>query len=582
MHNHPVSEYALRYGQPDKNVKFVYRNLFNNGLGPTAALQSFKNHIYLQSPDQKTYLLNISDRKTCPDLQWVYYYFKGHSRCAEQPEMKKNLRTFIQKYNDKQKQTVCLLKNLTNDDFVASIATPFMLRVCEMNTAGELVLIDSTGIIDRFGLYVFPILTISTAGRLPIGLVITTKRKEFLIREGFNLYVSMLNEKSFGGRGKEGPSIVMTDATGTEITALKSVFPNAKMLLCVFHVLQTVFRWILKANEISESREKWQAIYSDVKRMVYSTDKKEIEDIHERLQKSLKGFPSLSRYITRLYEGREHWAISYQIGNQTVRYIRDNICPEIVANDLSQFFEYLLAPYEKQYIIKIMNIVMEKDVNEDMKYLLDSEKYEMMPYSDDTVTAHNKENNIYYVIYNDIGYCTCYTGVTGRYCKHQRLWAEKSKTFSPNTEFANTTEQKVELFYVATGCVDVPKGLVKNQNSNKCSVAAHVSVEEMSESGVPVKNNKLTELYLDSIAEVEKKAMESVIVEDDATIEEVQREFMCAMEALRNIVDTDESFYQDAMQSMSEEIEKLQMSSKDKLITALQNFNKNGIAFPEM
>ena len=59
----------------------------------------------------------------------------------------------------------------------------------------------------------------------------------------------VLSDKAFYKRGKDkGPVIFMTDDADAEINALKTVWPESKLLLCVWHVLNAVWRWLWQGN----------------------------------------------------------------------------------------------------------------------------------------------------------------------------------------------------------------------------------------------------------------------------------------------------------------------------------------------
>ena len=49
---------------------------------------------------------------------------------------------------------------------------------------------------------------------------------------------------SFAGRGSRGPQAFMTDDSDSERRALGRVWPDARCLLCVFHLLRAVWRWL--------------------------------------------------------------------------------------------------------------------------------------------------------------------------------------------------------------------------------------------------------------------------------------------------------------------------------------------------
>ena len=54
-------------------------------------------------------------------------------------------------------------------------------------------------------------------------------------KKALKLLLEVLPENAFYGK-KEEPEIVMTDDSSTEREALSKVWPNARLLLCIFHI----------------------------------------------------------------------------------------------------------------------------------------------------------------------------------------------------------------------------------------------------------------------------------------------------------------------------------------------------------
>lgn len=66
------------------------------------------------------------------------------------------------------------------------------------------------------------------------------------------MYQSILPEDAFFGRGPQGPMAVITDNCDELRDALRAVWPNSKLFLCVFHILQQVNRpYSLNLIEVS-------------------------------------------------------------------------------------------------------------------------------------------------------------------------------------------------------------------------------------------------------------------------------------------------------------------------------------------
>ena len=79
-------------------------------------------------------------------------------------------------------------------------------------------------------------------GGLPLGLVVTSDEKTSTLIEAFQAYKEMLEgvECSFFGRDSRGPQFIMTDNCEELRDALAHTWPDATLLLCVFHILQQV------------------------------------------------------------------------------------------------------------------------------------------------------------------------------------------------------------------------------------------------------------------------------------------------------------------------------------------------------
>lgn len=60
---------------------------------------------------------------------------------------------------------------------------------------------------------------------------------------GFCLVKNCLGPDAFFGKG--APDCFMTDNCDAERNALRSTWPTARSFLCIFHVLQQVWRWLL-------------------------------------------------------------------------------------------------------------------------------------------------------------------------------------------------------------------------------------------------------------------------------------------------------------------------------------------------
>ena len=80
---------------------------------------------------------------------------------------------------------------------------------------------------------------------LPLGIIITSDETEDTLQQAFEMYCNVLPENAFYGRGVvEGPEVVMTDNCSELRQVIRERWNKATLLLCIFHILQQIWRWI--------------------------------------------------------------------------------------------------------------------------------------------------------------------------------------------------------------------------------------------------------------------------------------------------------------------------------------------------
>ena len=90
-------------------------------------------------------------------------------------------------------------------------------------------------------------------------------------------------EGAFHGNGRrKGPTIILTDDRKSERQALHATWPEAILLLCCFHYLQSWWTWLWdKKNGIDKSHK--LPIMNSVRKMVYSQSETELERYYAKL-----------------------------------------------------------------------------------------------------------------------------------------------------------------------------------------------------------------------------------------------------------------------------------------------------------
>ena len=135
---------------------------------------------------------------------------------------------FLQRYNNEVKQEKPL---------IISICTPMMSHVHKFWQAGEMAFMDSSGSLDRHNNPVYFMCT-HPSGALPLAVRITSSQSESTLNSCLQNVVSVL---------PSGPSIFLTDDDNAQRNALHAHWCSS-ILLCIFHFLQAVWRWLLDST----------------------------------------------------------------------------------------------------------------------------------------------------------------------------------------------------------------------------------------------------------------------------------------------------------------------------------------------
>ena len=193
-----------------------------------------------------------------------------------------------------------------------------------MPQSKDLAFIDSSSNMEEYNLRVFLIVTHSACGALPLAIFVTSDEKEQTLKDALKLLKSCLPDYAF--YGAQFPKVVMTDNCYELRSSLSEVWPGAVSLLCIFHVLQQVWRWLHeKKNAISmEDRPKLLLAF---KKILYAECEEDMQnDFDDLVGDTASNYPGFVKYITDVFEECEAWAMCYRVelplrGNNT-----NNLC----------------------------------------------------------------------------------------------------------------------------------------------------------------------------------------------------------------------------------------------------------------
>ena len=264
----------------------------------------------------------------CPCIFRLYYkIFKQAYGAPSGDNMLADLRAWIEQYNIDHGRVCAQMERTLDGQLVVAICTPLMQRVhTRVQQSGELIFVDSSGNCDRQNHSLFLIMTHSAAGGLPLGVMITTSESQTTLSTGMTLLKQLLPPDSFFGR-EDGPQAVMTDDCSALRQALQSVFPGASLILCTFHVLQEMWRWLWNSHNQIRKEDRPQLL-NGFRALVYADTEEDLSAAYARLSASPVAIP-YRRFLAHLadvYGRRTEWALCLRShlmtrGNNTNNYV---------------------------------------------------------------------------------------------------------------------------------------------------------------------------------------------------------------------------------------------------------------------
>ena len=500
-HNHSIqSAHALSFRSLSEGTVSKFEEYFKQGHSPSSAIHLHGLNLAIEYEGKENKLQRISaDRSKTPLPMDVYYLYRKWrvnnlgEECGEKmfDRLDEAVVAYNKEYNEaggyallqrydkghsesvwEKKANIC-----TEQPLVLAICTPLMSRAHNLlRQLGELVYCDSTASLDRFNCPTFIISTSSSAGGIPLGIVITSGESEAVLTEAFSLLKKILPEKAFYGRGYQGPQLCMTDDCDAEKGALKNNWSQITLLLCVFHFLQSWWKWLWD-NTHGIHKDDRQPIILIVKKLVYAPTKSELESCYDNLMKQnspesyITKYPQLAKCLQQFWERRGEWAISHRLdlitrGNHTnnyaeagMRVLKEIIFGRVKAFNLIQMFQFVTTTMEAYFTNRLLDIAHSryrpgvalkyKEVDTKGMEIKEIKKCRQSIY---VVKLEVKQiGELEYVVDMELGMCSCSKGSIGAACKHQAAVAKQFNISSLNIAPVHSKEARMQYATLATG-----------------------------------------------------------------------------------------------------------------------------------
>src|SRR5277367_388781 len=166
--------------------------------------------------------------------------------------------------------------------------------------SSSIVFVDSSGSCDQTNTSVTFVFGKCKAGAIPLGYILHTSQQEENYYHAFSALMELVGSAAFNGKG--APEIIMTDDSEAERNACKRVFPNATLLLCIFHVCQAVWRWLWDSKNGIDKNDR-QHLMILFRRIMYANEEEDCDSAFSDLMDDplSQKYPNFRRYIGGLW-----------------------------------------------------------------------------------------------------------------------------------------------------------------------------------------------------------------------------------------------------------------------------------------
>lgn len=465
-HNHWVSrDDAAQKRDVSSEAIARLKILFESGHSPSTALHMIKYD--LREQEGENYIYAAADRSLCPDLQFCYRLYRKLFQKSYQPpsagEMLLELGNKIQHYNMLHGDLCAKMDKTEDGQIIIAICTPLMKRVHTMvKESGEIIFVDSIGNCERQNHCIFFLLTHSTAGPLPLGVLITTSKSQSIINSGFQMLKTLLPASRFFAQ--EHPQAFITDDCKVLRQSLLAVFPQTKLLLSMFHQILAMWRWLWSSHS-GVTREDRPYLLKFFRDLVYADSVLSLTVKFNTCAADplAMKYPRFLQQLAKMYGRHEEWAISLcndlpsrscntnNFVESIVRVSKEMLLYRIRSYNTLQLVNFVTTQMEASYVRRLTNVALNRRARLDMAQLFlhgnaDSEEIQQVDQSHYVVRNTTSE----YDVNTEVGCCTCAVGVTGGLCKHQS--AVLNRFGPPESVPHPITPQMRNLYYeVATG-----------------------------------------------------------------------------------------------------------------------------------
>ncbi|XP_050295894.1 uncharacterized protein LOC126735849 isoform X2 [Anthonomus grandis grandis] len=308
-----------------------------------------------------------------------------------------------------------------------------MLRAHELSFSIYIMFVDSSGSCDQSGSIVTFLFGASKIGGVPLGCIIHYEQNEQVYEHCFKKFNELLGSKGFYGSGY--PSVIMTDDSTAERNALQKAFTNSALLLCLFHVMQTVWRWLWNSEHkiAKEDRRTLMLYFRDI---LYAKEEIDCELFKQALCESeiAKKYINYLEYFDKMWQRKQEWCHYFRktlcnrghntnnIVEVSIRLFKDLVlqrCRAFNPASLLDFIYFSLDDFYKEKLLRYSSFRDNKLLIYFTKFCKKSVNLCVVKLSDSDFTVTSLSDKTFlYRVNTVLEVCDCPEEAGGKFCKH--------------------------------------------------------------------------------------------------------------------------------------------------------------------
>nr|XP_045614990.1 uncharacterized protein LOC123768467 isoform X2 [Procambarus clarkii] len=462
VHNHSVMfKEALQYKSVKKEIVEMFRKYFCEGNSATSAHHYHEARLWLR--DSASQLL--IDNSINPKIQTIKYMREHWGK--QNAATVKNTKVHG-KGGDTLFNAVCeKVEELSRErkvqyfivkvPFSVALVTPMMKRVHSIPEASLIMFANTVNGCgeDRCSITYF--MCASVAGVLPLGVVIVSNPTCSAFKVAFRNLVTTIGETAFGGRGS--PMVIISDGFEPQRDALKNCFPFSHVLLCVTHLVRSVWRWLTEdSNHIKENHR--VTLMNLVKNVLYASSPDEsILSYKVLLEDSTsKQYKVFHTYLATLWYRRSEVGLVYKLPINNKDFIElsrrtfiDAILTKCQAFNTLPMMNYVCIAVEECFQSRISEFIENTASQLTFLKCMDGN---ILPETNTVKSSYKvrslHDEETWFTVDCEASVCSCLSGGLGGLCEHQRAVWKMQNTQLPSPPEIDAAG-KLQLAEIAFG-----------------------------------------------------------------------------------------------------------------------------------